>query len=214
MPSVSNPCIQEIVEENHKDSARQQKRSRDQVQQKWQKQRRGGGAGIHNNIFHPRGFFTMIKSEPSCVNGYGGSRPMNYDDDTWQGHDQQCCLVENGRRCHRLAGNASYSKRIQKTVTQRKLKLHMDDGVKIKGFPGKQYLVGDREMVLLSKSVFINHAFSDPMSRLDTFTFATTIRSSSKVCAPRGSVKIRKMIPVKRTLSTLRLTFTSCRSIL
>ncbi|XP_065201114.1 histone deacetylase complex subunit SAP30 homolog [Planococcus citri] len=40
--------------------------------------------------------------------------------------DQVCCLVDDGFRCHRPAGNASYSKRIQKTVTQRRLKLHLD----------------------------------------------------------------------------------------
>ncbi|CAH0395956.1 unnamed protein product [Bemisia tabaci] len=40
--------------------------------------------------------------------------------------DQICCLVDDGFRCHRQAGNASYSKRIQKTVTQRRLKLNLD----------------------------------------------------------------------------------------
>jgi len=44
--------------------------------------------------------------------------------------EQQCCLVENGRRCTRPAGNASYSKRIQKIVAQRKLKLHMDNSAR------------------------------------------------------------------------------------
>ncbi|XP_067042059.1 LOW QUALITY PROTEIN: histone deacetylase complex subunit SAP30 homolog [Acropora muricata] len=39
---------------------------------------------------------------------------------------QICCLVEDGERCKRQAGNASYSKRIQKTVSQRKLKLSLD----------------------------------------------------------------------------------------
>ncbi|CAH3176694.1 unnamed protein product [Porites evermanni] len=39
---------------------------------------------------------------------------------------QICCLVEDGERCKRPAGNASYSKRIQKTVSQRKLKLSLD----------------------------------------------------------------------------------------
>ncbi|XP_014248743.1 histone deacetylase complex subunit SAP30 homolog isoform X2 [Cimex lectularius] len=33
-------------------------------------------------------------------------------------------------QCHRKAGNASYSKRIQKIVTQRKLKLHLDQGAR------------------------------------------------------------------------------------
>ncbi len=46
------------------------------------------------------------------------------------GREQQCCLVENGRRCLKPAGNASYSKRIQKTVAQRKLKLHMDNSAR------------------------------------------------------------------------------------
>ena len=48
--------------------------------------------------------------------------------DYWY-REQTCCLVDNGRRCGRRAGNASYSKRIQKTVTQRKLKLYMDNSV-------------------------------------------------------------------------------------
>jgi len=42
---------------------------------------------------------------------------------------QICCLVEDNERCKRPAGNASYSKRIQKTVTQRKLKLSLDVNV-------------------------------------------------------------------------------------
>ena len=43
---------------------------------------------------------------------------------------QICCLVEDGERCKRQAGNASYSKRIQKTVSQRKLKLSLDVNVR------------------------------------------------------------------------------------
>ena len=40
-----------------------------------------------------------------------------------------CCLIDNGIRCHRPTGNASYSKRIAKTVTQRRLKLVVDQMV-------------------------------------------------------------------------------------
>lgn len=47
----------------------------------------------------------------------------------WSNREQQCCLVDSGRRCLQAAGNASYSKRIQKTVVQRKLKLRMDNSV-------------------------------------------------------------------------------------
>ncbi|ESP01823.1 hypothetical protein LOTGIDRAFT_200055 [Lottia gigantea] len=49
------------------------------------------------------------------------------EDDSRGGHDQVCCLIDNSERCTRQAGNASYSKRIQKTVLQRKLKLIRDD---------------------------------------------------------------------------------------
>lgn len=47
------------------------------------------------------------------------------EDDSRSGHDQICCLVD-GDRCVRPAGNASYSKRIQRTVEQKKLKLNID----------------------------------------------------------------------------------------
>ncbi|KAL1459498.1 hypothetical protein WDU94_011473 [Cyamophila willieti] len=39
---------------------------------------------------------------------------------------QICCLVDDGVRCARPIGNASYSKRIQQIVTQKRLKLHLD----------------------------------------------------------------------------------------
>lgn len=41
--------------------------------------------------------------------------------------NQMCCLTEDGIRCSRIAGNASYSKRIQKTVQQKKLRLMIDN---------------------------------------------------------------------------------------
>merc|ERR1712012_822091 len=40
--------------------------------------------------------------------------------------EPNCCLLENGKRCTRPAGNATYSKRIQATVAQKKLRLAMD----------------------------------------------------------------------------------------
>lgn len=43
--------------------------------------------------------------------------------------DQICCLFDNNDRCGRPAGNASYSKRIQKTVIQRRLQLSIDNSV-------------------------------------------------------------------------------------
>lgn len=43
--------------------------------------------------------------------------------------DQICCLIDDNERCRNAAGNASYSKRIQKTVTTRRLKLNNDPQV-------------------------------------------------------------------------------------
>jgi len=40
--------------------------------------------------------------------------------------DQTCCLIDTDTRCQKTASNASYSKRIQKTVTQRRLPLKLD----------------------------------------------------------------------------------------
>ncbi|CAB0034876.1 unnamed protein product [Trichogramma brassicae] len=52
------------------------------------------------------------------------------EEDSRGAADQICCLVDDGSRCTRVAGNASYSKRIQKTVTQRRLKLCIDNHVR------------------------------------------------------------------------------------
>lgn len=43
-----------------------------------------------------------------------------------QPHSSICCLIEDSTRCSRAAGNASYSKRIEKQVAQRKLRLTVD----------------------------------------------------------------------------------------
>ncbi|GBP89735.1 Histone deacetylase complex subunit SAP30 homolog [Eumeta japonica] len=48
------------------------------------------------------------------------------EEDSRSNSDQICCLVDDGDRCRRSAGNAAYSKRIQKTVAQRRLKLNID----------------------------------------------------------------------------------------
>lgn len=74
----------------------------------------------------------MIKTENRVTtNGYSAannSSNMADTDDPFT--SQTCCLVESGRQCARMAGNACYSKKIQKTVAQRKLKLHMNDNAR------------------------------------------------------------------------------------
>lgn len=44
--------------------------------------------------------------------------------------DQICCLIDDNERCRNAAGNASYSNRIQKTVTTKRLKLSIDPQVR------------------------------------------------------------------------------------
>lgn len=44
-------------------------------------------------------------------------------------YGQSCCLIDDGDRCVRPAGNASFSKRIQKSISQKKLKLDIDKSV-------------------------------------------------------------------------------------
>lgn len=47
------------------------------------------------------------------------------------GYGQSCCLIEDGERCVRPAGNASFSKRVQKSISQKKLKLDIDKSVSV-----------------------------------------------------------------------------------
>ncbi|XP_074194423.1 histone deacetylase complex subunit SAP30 isoform X2 [Rhinolophus sinicus] len=46
------------------------------------------------------------------------------------GPGQLCCLREDGERCGRAAGNASFSKRIQKSISQKKVKIELDKSVR------------------------------------------------------------------------------------
>ncbi|KAM3869505.1 histone deacetylase complex subunit SAP30L isoform 3-T3 [Diretmus argenteus] len=46
-------------------------------------------------------------------------------------YGQSCCLIEDGERCGRSAGNASFSKRIQKSISQKKLKLDIDKSLQV-----------------------------------------------------------------------------------
>lgn len=49
------------------------------------------------------------------------------------GAGQLCCLREEGERCGRAAGNASFSKRIQKSISQKKVKIELDKSVSPRG---------------------------------------------------------------------------------
>lgn len=64
------------------------------------------------------------------MNGFAAAVHDDHSGDV--GHGQICCLMDDGVRCKRPAGNACYSKRIAKTVQQRKLKLNIDHSVSSK----------------------------------------------------------------------------------
>lgn len=80
-----------------------------------------------------------VKSNSKFVKkrqSYHHQRKMNNgfssgEEDSRGPTDQVCCLIDDGDSCRNAAGNASYSKRIQKTVTQRRLKLNIDPTVSI-----------------------------------------------------------------------------------
>ncbi|XP_071489033.1 uncharacterized protein [Diadema antillarum] len=69
---------------------------------------------------------SKLSSSQRKMNGFSTTE----DDSRDSGHGQICCLVDDGQRCSRPAGNACYSKRIAKTVQQRKLKLTIDHSVR------------------------------------------------------------------------------------
>lgn len=60
------------------------------------------------------------------------------------GPGQLCCLREDGERCGRAAGNASFSKRIQKSISQKKVKIELDKSVSVWGTPALHAPLGLR----------------------------------------------------------------------
>ena len=80
----------------------------------------------------------------SGVNGF------STEEDNRRGHDQICCLVDDSQRCSRPAGNASYNKRIQKTVQQRRLKLTLDHSVR------KKMISDIRKVGVIAKPILTN----------------------------------------------------------
>ncbi|RWS22818.1 histone deacetylase complex subunit SAP30L-like protein [Leptotrombidium deliense] len=73
-------------------------------------------------------FANIVESElRNSVASFGGSGSAFSSTTTNTGSSNQlCCLIDDNTRCSRIAGNASYSKRIQKTVQQKKLRLVSD----------------------------------------------------------------------------------------
>ncbi|XP_070507840.1 histone deacetylase complex subunit SAP30 homolog [Chironomus tepperi] len=51
---------------------------------------------------------------------------IDSSDDNEKMENEVCCLIDDGVKCNRIAGNASFSKRIQKGISQRKMKLSLD----------------------------------------------------------------------------------------
>ncbi|XP_011815190.1 PREDICTED: histone deacetylase complex subunit SAP30 [Colobus angolensis palliatus] len=62
-----------------------------------------------------------------------GERRSGQERGDFSGPGQLCCLREDGERCGRAAGNASFSKRIQKSISQKKVKIELDKSVSNRG---------------------------------------------------------------------------------
>lgn len=68
-------------------------------------------------------------SRPCRMNGFSTEEDSHDGPPAPPFYGQSCCLIEDGERCGRSAGNASFSKRIQKSISQKKLKLDIDKSV-------------------------------------------------------------------------------------
>ncbi|XP_033920917.1 histone deacetylase complex subunit SAP30 [Melopsittacus undulatus] len=66
----------------------------------------------------PQGLSPAVAAAAAGLVGAGGAGGP--------GAGQLCCLREEGERCGRAAGNASFSKRIQKSISQKKVKIELD----------------------------------------------------------------------------------------
>ncbi|XP_044306930.1 histone deacetylase complex subunit SAP30L isoform X2 [Varanus komodoensis] len=64
------------------------------------------------------------------MNGFSTEEDSRDGPPTTPFYGQSCCLIDDGDRCVRPAGNASFSKRIQKSISQKKLKLDIDKSVR------------------------------------------------------------------------------------
>lgn len=124
--------------------------------------------------------------------------------------DQICCLVDDGDVCRNAAGNASYSKRIQKTVIQRRLKLSIDPQVSSRGTNGCAFgdLCGLMAIMLhnsfslsLTKqsasNLFFVYIYTLP--RPNTSTFVIFIKHGYSAQGRNVDERIRKTIAMKRT---------------
>jgi hypothetical protein len=120
--------------------------------------------------------------------GEEDERPIN---------DQKCCLVDDNIRCQNHAGNASYSKRIQKTVTQRRLKLNIDA------------LVGNLSTIhfYIRDNTFYYFFYH----RLVIFTFVIYTNLASRMHGQKGE-RILRMTAMRLTLICPKLICISCRS--
>lgn len=80
---------------------------------------------IFNNKDLNSKFISMTKSPVTPNTAFDALTVSSQTQSNGQNH-HVCCLIESSRSCSRPASNASYSKKIQGTVAQRKLKLEVD----------------------------------------------------------------------------------------
>lgn len=106
-----------------------------------------------------------------------------------------CCLIDSGERCKNLAGTASYSRRIQKTVSERKLKLSGAEDV--------SYLRYSFQWNSLLTTIHFWISL-----RQITIIFVIFIKLGSNVQGPNANGKTQ-MMSIPTTTSYKKLTYTS-----
>lgn len=123
------------------------------------------------------------------------------EEDSRGGHaDQTCCLIDENERCRNTAGNASYSKRIQKTVSKACLLFVFVCGL---------LLSENTFSAFRWKTNVLNWA---AILHLSTFTYATITKTEFNPLAPKDDEKNPKTIVMIQTLTYQKCQiFISCR---
>lgn len=67
---------------------------------------------------------------PPSKGSFGSGLTSAFTSTTSSPSHQYCCLTEEGKRCDKIVGNASYNKRIQKIVQQKRLRLSIDSNAR------------------------------------------------------------------------------------
>lgn len=131
--------------------------------------------------------------------------------------DQICCLVDDGDVCRNAAGNASYSKRIQKTVIQRRLKLSIDPQVSNTASGGDLWAIYVMAIChtlvffVLENSINTQLTTQRSISRRNTYTFVIFTKQEYSAQERNDDERIRKTTAMKPTPICPKWTCINCK---